>query len=118
MSANPWRWLAIAFLGAVAAYSLFTAMVGTTYETCQSVGTSAMQCSTTIEPIPVAYLPALLAVIGIVAVYLRIYLLAWAAIIPLVVFGFLSGFSIGVPIFLGAVAAAVFTALSRTAAAQ
>jgi hypothetical protein len=105
-------------LVAVAAYSLFTAVVGTTYETCESIGQSAMGCTSSLVPIPVAYLPALLAAIGVVAVYRRIYPLAWAAILPLVVFGFLSGFSIGGPIFLGAAAAAVFTAFSQKARAQ
>lgn len=118
MTANSWPWLAIGLLVAVAAYSLFTAVVGTTYETCESIGGSALRCASALEPIPVAYLPALLAATGVVAVYLRIYPLAWAAILPLVVFGFLSGFSIGGPIFLGAVAAAVFTAFSQKARAQ
>jgi hypothetical protein len=104
-------------LGLVAGYSFFTAVFGTRYETCVSVGTSAMQCSTSLEPIPVAYLPAVLAVIGIVGSYLRIYVITWAAIVPLIIFGFLSGLSIGGPIFLGAVAAAVLTALSQTAPA-
>lgn len=112
--------IAALLLGAVAVYSLLTLYVGTTYTSCQSFGADGGigSCTEVLVPIPQAAVPAALAIVALVGLVTRRFGVAWLSLVGLLVFGFLSGFSIGAPIFLGALAAIPFVALglSRRAA--
>jgi hypothetical protein len=101
--------ICVLLIGAVALYSLYTLFIGTTYTSCEGD-----VCGDVSVPIPIAAVPAGLAGMALVGVIARWFFVCWVGVIGLLVFGFLSGFSIGGPIFLGALLSVPFVALAQS----
>jgi hypothetical protein len=95
---------AVALCILVVAYSAFVMFVGTTYQVCeQTLGQSQLDCSLKLVPIPVAVVPLVLAALVAVGILVRNILLGAVGLIGLFVFGFLTGLSIGAPVFIAAI---------------
>lgn len=94
---------ALLLCAVVAAYCLFLVFVGTTYEVWEtSTNGGAANHYYQLVRVPVALVPLALSALVALGVVFRWNLLAWGACAALLAFGFLSGFSIGGPIFLAA----------------
>jgi hypothetical protein len=89
---------------ALAAYALYLMVVGTTYVSCQeSLPAAATDgCRTHLEQVPQASIPLGLTLLIAIAVAFKRTPAALFFAVLLAGFGFLTGFSIGPPIFLGA----------------
>jgi hypothetical protein len=102
----------VLLLGLVAAYSLYTAVVGTSYTSCIND-----DCRPQLVPVPQALIPLVVSVVAGISVIARSFTVTWIALAVLAVFGFVTGFSIGGPIFVLSVATVPFVALYESSRA-
>ncbi len=104
----------------VAAYSLFLVLVGTTYGVCEVTIPSAAPetCRTEFVRIPQAVVPLVLSALVALGLVARRIVVSMLSAVVLAGFGFLTGLSIGAPIFLAALVVVLLLFLYQASRAK
>ena len=107
-------WLSLVVCGALAAYCLYLIFVGTTLLTLTTTSDGPVVESSRLVRVPQAWIPLVMTVAVVLSSISRFRVVWIVPVVLLIGFGFLTGFSIGPPIFLAGILLLILLAVWET----